>query len=258
MRENILDVLKLTKSFGGLTAIDKVDFTVPAASVVGLIGPNGSGKTTLLNLIAGRLQPETGKVFFEGSDITGKPPHKRAHIGIARTFQVPRPLQEMTVAENIRLAYWFGRERKSTESKGGIESEVDLVCQFVGLSTKREHLAGNLNVVDRKRLELARALSMKPKLLLLDEVMAGLNLKEMEDVINLLKKMNSQGVTIVIVEHIMKAIVTISQRVTVLYQGCKIAEGPPRAVFDNPRVIEAYLGLQSISKRDPCAEKQGA
>ena len=156
-----MKTFELTKSFGGLTAVNKVDFRVPSGTIVGLIGPNGSGKTTLLNLIAGTLLPTSGRVLFQGLDITRRSAHECAHLGIARTFQIPRPLQEMTVAENIRLARWFGIGKKHADPGNDVELDVQNICEFVGLGGKYDSYAGDLNVVSRKKLELARALGMK-------------------------------------------------------------------------------------------------
>jgi len=237
----VLEGRGITKKFGGLTALSKVDFVINKGEIVGLIGPNGSGKTTLFNIISGFLRPNEGKVFFEGRDITGCKPNKIAQLGIGRTFQIPSPLEEFTVYANVSLgAQYAGRMKNTNEVKDYVLKILD----FVGLLGKKEMLAKNLNIVERRSLELAKALSIKPKLLLLDEVLAGLNEAEVKEAVKLIRQVRDElGITVFMVEHVMKAIMSISDRVIVLDYGVKIAEGKPIEVANDKNVIQAYLGV---------------
>ncbi|MCL6558438.1 MAG: ABC transporter ATP-binding protein [Firmicutes bacterium] len=227
----------LTKQFGGLVACNNIDLVIKEREVIGLIGPNGAGKSTFFALIAGFYKPDAGKVSFLGEDITGKSPEEICQRGIARTFQIVRPFSGMTVLENILVGV-FSREKNMKRARNRAEE----VLTFTGLASRRNVLAGELTIADKKRLELARALATRPKMILLDEVMAGLNPKETQEAVELIRAINEQGITLFVVEHVMEVIMPISERVVVLDGGNKIAEGPPEEVAKNPEVIKAYLG----------------
>jgi branched-chain amino acid transport system ATP-binding protein len=236
----ILEVDGVSMDFGGLRALSNVSFNLEEGSILGLIGPNGSGKTTLFNVITGFLKPTSGRVIFDGSEITGNAPHQACKCGIARTFQLNRPFSNLTVQENIMVGLLNGTEPARSMNEARAESEA--ILGLTGLEEKRLTKSGRLGIVDRKRVELARALGAKPKLLLLDEMMSGLNLREIEDVMKLVQQIRNSGMTVIVVEHVMKAVLGISDRVIVLSVGEKIFEGAPREVINNQRVIEAYLG----------------
>jgi branched-chain amino acid transport system ATP-binding protein len=236
----ILEVTKLRKDFGGLRALDDVSFALEEGIVLGLIGPNGSGKTTLFNCMAGFYKPTSGSVVFQGKDITGYPPYKVCKAGMARTFQLNRPFSDMTVVENVMVTKLCGSDPVGSLKWARAESEE--LLEFTGLSQKHHMKAGQLGIIDRKRVEVARALGAGPKVLLLDEMMAGLNLKEIEEAMELVRSIRKSGVTVIIVEHIMKALLGVSDRVIVLSAGGKICEGAPAEITCNQQVIEAYLG----------------
>lgn len=236
----ILEVQDVGKDFGGLHALANVSFALEEGSILGLIGPNGSGKTTLFNVITGFLKPTSGRVIFCGEDITRDAPHKACKAGIARTFQLNKPFGNMSVLENVMVGCLNGRE--PVRSMNQARSESEAILATIGLAEKRLTKSGMLGLVDRKRVELARALGSKPKLLLLDEMMTGLNLREIEDVMELVREIRNSGTTVIVVEHVMKAVLGISDKVIVLSAGRKIFEGTPREVINDQQVIEAYLG----------------
>lgn len=230
-------VEELIKSFGGLIACQSVDLTVEENEIVGLLGPNGAGKSTFFATIAGFYRPDGGRVFFLGEDITGQPPEEICRRGMARTFQIVRPFLGMTVLENI-LVGAFIREKSVKKAMALAEEILDLT----GLADRRNIPTSELTIADKKRLELARALATRPKLLLLDEVMAGLNPKETQEAVELIRSIHREGITLFIVEHVMEVVMPISHRVVVLDGGSKIADGPPTEIARNPEVIKAYLG----------------
>jgi len=236
----LLEGNQLYKSFGGLMASNGLDFYLEIGEILGLIGPNGSGKTTLFNLIAGVFKPDKGQILFEGRDITGASSAAVCQKGIARTFQITRPFPHLSVLENVKLGRAYGSDPAKTLEQA--QFEADEILKVIGLSSKRMVLAGRLGLIDRKRLELGKALSTKPKVLLLDEIMAGLNPTEVQAAANLVKQVRDSGVSLIVIEHMMKAIMGICHRVIVLNAGKKIAEGEPREVVLNKEVIEAFLG----------------
>ncbi|HET7262678.1 MAG TPA: ABC transporter ATP-binding protein [Casimicrobiaceae bacterium] len=237
----ILSVDRLTKRFAGLTAVANVTFELRRGEILGLIGPNGAGKTTLVNLISGTFEPTEGDLVFEGHPIGGLPPFRRAHLGIGRTFQIMRPFPGLSVQDNVAVGALFGTgggERDLAKARAVAQDKL----AFVGLERVADRPADALGGPDRKRLELAKALAMNPRLLLLDEVMAGLNHAEIEAVIAIIRKVRDEGVSVVVIEHVMKAIRSLSDRLLVLHHGEMIAEGTPERVLEDPAVVEAYLG----------------
>lgn len=238
-KEPLLKITGVTKTFGGLVALDKVDMHVNQGEIVGLIGPNGAGKTTLFNVIAGAFLPEHGEICFQGQNVTHSKAHNVCKLGIARTFQVPKPFKNLTLLENMMVGTCFGAGLgKSKESLNKIEE----ILRFAGLEDKISSKADTLNLVERKKLEVSKALSTSPKLVLFDEVMAGLNPSETVEMITFIGKLRDRGLTILLIEHLMKVIMTLSDRVVVLDYGRKICEGKPHEVANNAQVIEAYLG----------------
>lgn len=236
----ILEVEKLTKSFGGLRAIDDLDFSVAEGEILGVIGPNGAGKTTLFNMVTGTFPPDAGKIRFKGRDVTGNKDYQLCQQGIARTFQLVKPFANLTVLDNVLIGRLYGRSPAHHMKQAKAESEE--VLEFIGLIDKGNAIARNLTLAERKRLELGRALAAKPRLLLLDELMAGLNPLETEAAMQLLKQINASGVTVLLIEHVIKVVLGISNRIVVISTGKKIADGPPQEITCDKRVIESYLG----------------
>ncbi len=242
MVAELLRVEKVTKRFGGLIALDSVSFSVRRGEILGLIGPNGAGKTTLFNCITGVYKPDSGRIIYKGIDITGWPPHRVTKIGIARTFQVVKPFNELTVKQNVVVGALFGRRYGSIGVEEA-EEIADEILDFLGLKPKAELPAASLNIHEKKILEVARALAAEPELLLLDEALAGLTPKEVEEMLKVIARVRDEkGVTIIMVEHVMHAVMNIADRIVVLNYGRKIAEGTPEEVANDPEVVKAYLG----------------
>ncbi|MBW1659503.1 MAG: ABC transporter ATP-binding protein [Deltaproteobacteria bacterium] len=237
----ILEGKGLTKEFGGLKAVSEVDFVLNKGEILGLIGPNGAGKTTIINMISGTYPPTHGRVIYKGMDITGKKPYKIGRMGISRTYQIVKPFPGMTVRENVSVGAMFGAQGKDLSAKEAIE-KAEEVLEFVGLQDMAEHRADDLNVASRKRLEMAKALAMGPEVILFDEVMAGLNFSEVDKAVELIQKIRDEGISILVIEHVMRAIKGVSDRIFVLHHGAKIADGTPEEVLNDEHVIKAYLG----------------
>ncbi len=242
----LLSLKGVSKRFGGLQALSNVTFDLPEGQILGLIGPNGAGKTTLFNAINGVYPPESGCILFRDKDVTGFKPYQLARMGMARTHQIVRPLKELSVRENVMVGACFGHENQDL---GNASKIADNVLEFVGLSARADQLAGSLNVAQKKRLEMARALAAHPYLLLLDEVLAGLNHSEIDNMIQTVLKIRAQGITIIMIEHEMKAVMNVSDRIIVLDYGVQIAEGSPEAIAKDEKVIEAYLGDPKLAEK---------
>ena len=233
----MLKVSGLTKAFGGLKALTSFSVDVAEDAIVGIIGPNGAGKTTAFNCISGFIRPDNGSVLFEGSNITAMKPSKICKLGLARTFQIVEPFMDLTVIENVIVGAFCWESSKHSAKKYAVQ-----IIETLGLSHKVDFKPNDLTIADKKRLELARALATRPKLLMLDEVMAGLNPTETKEMIEVIKGINGEGVTVLLIEHVMKAVMSLCQHIVVLEKGIKIAEGPPDYVASHQEVINAYLG----------------
>jgi len=234
----LLDARAVTKRFGGFTALDQVHMEVRAGERFGLIGPNGSGKTTMINCISGTLANEGGEIVFKGVKLDGKKPHQRTRLGIARSFQIPKPFRSLTVLENLGIALEFATGTSKTE----VRDRGMAILETIGLADRAAANAGSLTQIDMRKLELARAMATRPELLISDEAMAGLSSTEVDDILEILFKLNEGGITIIMIEHIMRAVMRFSTRIVVLDAGRKIAEGEPNAIVNDPEVERAYLG----------------
>ncbi len=237
----ILEAQAVTKKFGGLAAVSGVSFALQDGEILGLIGPNGSGKTTLVNVITGALGYSDGDARFRGDSIRGLPSHEIGRRGLSRTFQVVKPFRSLTVLENVMVGALFGA-RGGARDLSAARRQAEEVLDFVALAHRAQAPAEGLNVPERKRMELARALAMRPTVLFLDEVMAGLNPSEIDAAVVLIRRIRARGMSLVVIEHVMKAIRDLSDRILVLFHGEKLTEGPPREVLNNPEVVAAYLG----------------
>jgi len=237
---SLLEIQRLTKRFGGLLAVSNFDLGVEAGEIVGLIGPNGAGKTTVFHLIAGFHAPTSGEIRFKGASVIGVKPHAICRLGLTRTFQIVQPFAGLSVIENVMVGA-FNREGDASAARKTAAKIVD----FVGLGPRRDAPARSLTLSDRKRLEIARGLATRPEMLLLDEAMSGLNPTEIDEIIKLIREIHARGVSLLIIEHVMQAIMALSHRLVVLHHGEKLAEGAPAAVARDRRVIEAYLGEEA-------------
>ena len=240
MSAPVLQVTDLTKTFGGFVALNQVNLHLGPGERLGLIGPNGSGKTTMINCITGALNNDAGSILYEGQEIKALPAYKRARLGIARSFQIPKPFKSMTVLENLCIPLDFAARDRGEHHH--IHDQAMEVLQMIGFADRAHELSADLTQVDLRKLELARALAAKPKLLISDEAMAGLSSSEVDEILEILLTLNEQGVAVIMIEHIMRAVMRFSQRIVVLDAGLKIAEGTPEEIVQNPDVERAYLG----------------
>ena len=244
----VIEVVGLTKRFKGLTAVNDVSFSVRKGGITGMIGPNGAGKSTTFNMICGYYPPTEGKIYYNGEDITEKKAYEYTNMKIARTFQIMKPLKNLTVMDNVIASCYFGHAAAKTREEA-VERATE-VLKFTGLYEKRHVLSKEMGTPDQKRLEMARALATKPEVLFLDENMAGLNPTETAEAIELIRRINQSGVTILLIEHIMQAVVSLCEKVIVLHHGEKIAEGTPEEVMNDPYVMEVYLGTKAEDKEE--------
>jgi branched-chain amino acid transport system ATP-binding protein len=244
MAEPLLDVRNLGKRFGGFVALEGIDLTIAPGERLGLIGPNGSGKSTFVNCLCGTLTNETGTVRFDGRDLNGLPAHSRTRLGLARSFQLPRPFTSMTVADNVRVPLLYTVQHRSgvVDASHTLDQRCAELLELVGLAGKARKLPGDLTQVEMRKVELARAMAAEPKLLIADEAMAGLSSSEIEDILRLLVRLSEAGVTIILIEHIMRAVMSFSQRLVAFVSGRKVADGLPDEVIRSPEVEGAYLG----------------
>ena len=236
----LLEVHNITKRFGGLVAVDDLSLSVSKGEILGMIGPNGAGKTTAFNMISGYYQPNEGQVIFDGKNITGLRPDQVCKLGLARTFQVVKPFPQLSVLDNVIVGAY-----NRTNDKQEARQKAREILDFLGMGNMTEHLAGGLSVAGRKRLEIAKVLATGPKMILLDEAMAGLRPTETDEIIELVRQISQQGVALLLVEHVMKVIMSLADRIVVIHHGEKIAEGEPQAVVQDKAVIDAYLGEEA-------------
>ncbi len=243
----LLELRNVTKRFGGLTAVDRINMTVDAGQIVGIVGPNGSGKTTTFSCVSGFYRPEEGSVLLNGVDVTGKRPFEIARLGIARTFQIVQSFEDMTVLDNVALGALKPESDGTSCSLERAKEQANEVLRMVGLSEESNKLSGSLGIPGRKRLEIARALASRPQILLLDEVMAGLRPVEVDQAVEMIQEIRSQGITIVVVEHLMRAVVALSEKLYVIHHGALLAEGcEAKEVLSRPEVVEAYFGKATL------------
>lgn len=242
MATEILSVHNVTMKFDSFLALNDISFSLEKGSILGIIGPNGAGKTTMFNTITGYYQTYSGNILFKGTSMRGLRPDKRCRMGIARTFQITKPFENISILENVMVGAYYGKGSKQKSSLKSCKEEAYALIEKVGLSDKINDSAGSLNVSQRKKLELARALSTEPELLLLDEVIGGLNPTEVVEMMEIIRGINQSGISILMIEHVMKAVMGVSHKILVLNHGEKLAEGEPAEVIRNPDVVKAYLG----------------